>query len=235
MAEIGHGYGSEFQLLRFLGHHRNEFESIIRDNSRFKRNFSWLDFPYENQRISLDGEYKGISFLKDHYNNYSDLEAMWKSFWPSSGNQQNWDAIFIHEDEFVLIEAKAHLKEIESECKAESEDSKKLIYSSLEKTKAHFGIKTENDWAKKYYQTANRLAFIKFLINNNIKAHLLNVYFINGYIKRCPNKPIEDKSVQTEEIWREAIKKQYNYLGIVGSMAENYITSIFVNCLPLHT
>ena len=28
MAEMGLGYGSEFQLLRFLGHHRNELNEI---------------------------------------------------------------------------------------------------------------------------------------------------------------------------------------------------------------
>lgn len=30
MAQIGYGYGSEFQLLRFLGHHRNVLEEAIR-------------------------------------------------------------------------------------------------------------------------------------------------------------------------------------------------------------
>lgn len=30
MAQIGYGYGSEFQLLRFLGHHRNLLEEAIR-------------------------------------------------------------------------------------------------------------------------------------------------------------------------------------------------------------
>ena len=29
MAEMGLGYGSEFQLLRFLGHHRNELDRLI--------------------------------------------------------------------------------------------------------------------------------------------------------------------------------------------------------------
>ena len=29
MAQIGFGYGSEYQLLRYLGHHRQELEEII--------------------------------------------------------------------------------------------------------------------------------------------------------------------------------------------------------------
>lgn len=101
MAEIGYGYGSEFQLLRFLGHHRVEFENTIRKNSRLKKEFHWLDFPYNNQSISMDGEHNGISFLSER-NNYLILKEKWTKFWPNTGNQQNWDAIFLHDNEYVF-------------------------------------------------------------------------------------------------------------------------------------
>ncbi len=236
MAEIGYGYGSEFQLLRFLGHHRNILEKNIRNNSHFKNDFKWLDFPYANQRISLDGEYKGISFLKENIEKkeFQILKRKWKEYWPSSGNQQNWDAIFIHKDEFILVEAKAHLKEIESNISSKNKESKELIHNSLEKTKKYFGIQSNNDWTIKYYQIANRLAFIKFLTDNKIKTHLLNIYFLNGYIKRCFKDKkfvIEDKGVQSEELWEQEIKKQNDYLGITDSNAENFITSIFIDCM----
>ena len=32
MAEMGLGYGSEFQLLRFLGHHRDELNELIHES-----------------------------------------------------------------------------------------------------------------------------------------------------------------------------------------------------------
>jgi hypothetical protein len=232
MAEIGYGYGSEFQLLRFLGHHRIEFENIIRENTLFKDNFQWLDFPYDSHRISMDGEYNGISFLEDR-KDFSDLKNKWINFWPNSGNQQNWDAIFIHNDEYVLIEAKAHLKEIESNISTTNEKSIKMIQSSFDLTRKHFNIITQNDWTIKYYQLANRLAFLKFLIDNNIKAHLLNIYFINGYIKRCYEDKrtiIENKSVESKQIWEDALTKQYDFLGIWGREIEKYLISIFVNC-----
>jgi len=33
MAEMGLGYGSEFQLLRFLGHHRDELNNLIHEST----------------------------------------------------------------------------------------------------------------------------------------------------------------------------------------------------------
>lgn len=33
MAEMGLGYGSEYQLLRYLKHHRNDLNKIIRENT----------------------------------------------------------------------------------------------------------------------------------------------------------------------------------------------------------
>ena len=32
MAEIGYGYGSEYQLMRFLGHHREELDKTIKEH-----------------------------------------------------------------------------------------------------------------------------------------------------------------------------------------------------------
>jgi hypothetical protein len=63
MAEIGHGYGSEFQLLRFMGHHRLEFDQIISDEYGKDFKIEWLDYPYDRSKLSGDAEYIGINFL----------------------------------------------------------------------------------------------------------------------------------------------------------------------------
>lgn len=71
MAQIGYGYGSEFHLLRFLGHHRNELESVIVKAAKSKsKDFFWLDFDYadRNKVISGDAEMVGLSFLKEASN-----------------------------------------------------------------------------------------------------------------------------------------------------------------------
>ncbi len=233
MAKIGLGYGSEFQLLRFLGHHREKFESIIRHNTHYKGAFKWLDYPYEKNQISGDGEHKGISFLKNQ-NDYDILLAAWKDYWPQKGNSQNWDAIFMHGGEYVLIEAKAHMKEMKQSCGATSDSSIKKIAEAFIETKNYFQIETKNNWLCEYYQLANRLAFVKFLLGNNIRASLLNIYFVNGYIKRnVKNKTLIDKTknVESESDWKKAINIQYEYLGIKHTKAMDHINSVIVNCI----
>ena len=60
MAEIGLGYGSEFQLMRFLGHHRNELNDLIHKATNTNELIEWLDFPYKDKKKSGDGEWIGI-------------------------------------------------------------------------------------------------------------------------------------------------------------------------------
>jgi hypothetical protein len=226
MAEMGLGYGSEYQLLRYLGHHRNKLNIIIREQTRLKGELIWLDFPPDNNRLSLDGEWKGINFLTQQQQ--ETLKGLWGNYW--TGNTQNWDAIIIHIEkeqiEYVIVEAKAHLKEIESDCSAEKDSTNETkIKNAFERTKNTFGVKTNNDWLKQYYQLANRLAFINFLHSQNINCSLLNVYFINGY----SNKKGENKSVKDKEEWAEAIQEEYNYLGI-NDNARKYISEVFIDC-----
>jgi len=148
-AEMGLGYGSEFQLLRFLGHHRQELdENIIKNtniNESLLYHMEWLDYPKNEKRKSLDA------------------------------------------------------------------------------TRKQFNIKTENNWMKKYYQLANRLAFINFMLDNGIQCSLLNIYFINGWNKD------HKKNVLKIEYWKKAIQAEYLYLGI-NNEAKNFIKEIFIKC-----
>jgi hypothetical protein len=240
MAEMGLGYGSEYQLLRFLGHHRNFLKEQIHNNTKFKGSLYFLDFPNNNNRLSLDGEYVGINFLRENHNiDYENIKNKWEDYWPnSSKGQQNWDAIFIHEDEYVLVEAKARLDEIITNISEEAkENSIEEIIKAFEETRQTFNISTNNNWLKKYYQLANRIAFINFLHKNNIKASLLYIYFINGYekgkIENYKIEIIENKSVKNEKEWEDEIKREYEYLGILNSNALNYISSVYIDCKKL--
>jgi hypothetical protein len=232
MAEMGLGYGSEYQLLRFLGHHRNELNQIIREQTRLKGELIWLDFPKDTSnkpRLSLDNEHKGISFLpqKDM------LISVWNNYW--TGDTQNWDAIIIHIEneqiEYVIVEAKANKEELKSNCQAKTESQSECkIKKAFDETRKTFGIETLNCWLKDYYQLANRLAFINFLHSQNIKASLLNIYFINGYVKRDlhTKELLDDKNVSKAD-WDKIIKDEYDYLGI-NDEAKIYISEIFVEC-----
>lgn len=68
MAQIGFGYGSEYQLLRYLGHHRQELEEII-SKQIGEGKFEWEDFKYANPKkaISGDRELTGLDFLESKY------------------------------------------------------------------------------------------------------------------------------------------------------------------------
>ena len=70
------------------------------------------------------------------------------------------------------------------------------------------------------------------MLDNGIRASLLNIYFINGWIKRDLNETrtvIEDKSVKSEEEWRKKINEQYTYLGF-NHNAQKYIHEVFLDC-----
>ena len=151
MAEIGYCYGSEYHLMRFLGHHRNDLEKEIKKQTSINGDFKWLDFPYDNNRLSLDGEYKEIAFLKNT-SNYSEIKKKWIDYWPQTGSAQNWDAIFRAGNEHVLIEAKAHLVEMKQTCGATSAESRSKIYFAFNQTRKFFNIESESDWLNNYYQ-----------------------------------------------------------------------------------
>jgi len=132
----------------------------------------------------------------------------------------------------VIVEAKAHLKEIESETES---GSNQKIQNAFQETQIYFEICNSN-WFGKYYQLANRLALVNFLVNNKIRkinASLLYIYFLNGYEKRqIENKKmttIENKGVEKQEEWEKVIKEEYIDLGI-NDKAKQYISSIFIDC-----
>lgn len=137
------------------------------------------------------GKIKWISPLsKDEYAEYKlnqndivELIGISKasySFWPT--NQPQWDAIGMTEDTIVLVEAKAHLKELNSYLSATSEKSKILICETMRSVfdKYYSGGNFEK-WTKKHYQLGNRLTFLKMinkLASNSgkqVKLVLLNI------------------------------------------------------------
>ena len=235
MAEMGLGYGSEYQLLRYLGHHRIELNNVINSNTRLSGEIQWLDFPKDTTRLSLDGEYITIDFLHDKISEeaFAALKSKWKNYWSPSGTQPNWDGVFLHrkdnEEEWIIVEAKAHLGEIKSSTKASLNPN---IQNAFIETQNRFGIKNEH-WFGEYYQLANRLAFINFLLENNINASLLYIYFINGYEKQQLKKRktilVESKSVNKQIDWEKAIEQEYIDLGI-NEKANKYISNIFIDC-----
>ena len=231
MAEMRLGYGSEYQLLRFLGHHRNELEQYILKQTKINENreysIDWLDYP---KKEAQDGEYVGLDFLNNELK--KKLTGNWKKYWPQTGMPPNWDGIIYCspvvpnsslEDKWIIVEAKAHLKELDPPSGVKSKESKKQIEEAFEQTQKRFNIKAKSSWLNKYYQLANRLAFVNFMLDNGVQCSLLNIYFINSW----PNDP--EKNVTKIETWKEKIRDEYSYLDI-NNEAKKYISEIFVSC-----
>ena len=105
-------------------------------------NMDWLDFPRD--KSGKTSEYSGIGFLDGKLKD--ELLEKWKAYWPQTGNAPNWDAV-IHclpatlntnlKDKCIVVEAKAHLSELESDCGA-TDLSKNMIGKAFESTRRRF-------------------------------------------------------------------------------------------------
>lgn len=213
MGTIGYGYGSEWHLLRYLGYHREELNRRAATAIRATQ-IEWLDFSFSgvNEPLKHDREWRAVEFIGDR-----NVQNAWREFWPTSGNSQNWDAIgcvcIAGRDQWLLVEAKAHVEEMRSACGAKDAGSQEKIKTALESTRQNFNAAQPiGNWLDGYYQHANRLAVLHFLNNEcrpTIPARLLNVYFFghSGHKESvmCPKDEAE---------WEPHLKAVRAHLGI---------------------
>lgn len=226
MAEMRIGYGSEYQLLRYLGHHREYLnEEILKTLNGVSGSIEWLDYPVEIDRDSMDGEYKNVTFLKKFIKlaDYEQIQKAWMNYWPQRGNSQNWDGVFKIKNKIYLIEAKAHLSEAHQECGAKSVDSRNKILSAFFQTCRNKNL--AEIWLKSdCYQLANRLAFINFCEQNSIDAELLYICFVNGY-RINPEKNVKDKIE-----WETEMDKEFKTLEL-DERLKSKINIVYIDCL----
>jgi hypothetical protein len=139
------------------------------------------------------GDIKWLSPLKR--DNYKELKSKQISsltnadfsFWPDNGPW--WDSVGVDDvGSIVLVEAKGHIAETKTKCKASSERSLARINKSMEiahnilTSSPEYGIMASHSydkevWLKKYYQIGNRLSFLVKLRQQgfNVKLILLNL------------------------------------------------------------
>ena len=220
---MGLGYGSEYQLMRFLGHHREELDILIQNATGQFGDVRWLDFPYDDERISGDGEWKGIECFK-RLNNYADIEAFWKQFWPQRGTAMNWDGVFTINDTWFFVEAKAHEEESYQKCSASSEASKAIINESFRKTIDWLHATPQTKWIdSNCYQLANRLAFLYFCHQCGIKSRLIYIGFVKGFRRK-------KDEMQTADDWMNVWKEELATLGLNIQSIAQYISFIHPVC-----
>ena len=221
MAEMAIGYGSEYQLLRYLGHHRRFLFEKIKEVINSQEEIEWIDYPVDEKRLSMDGELKGVECFKV-LPCYNSIYEAWKMFWPQSGNSQNWDGIFKVGNTWYFVEAKAHLDEAFQNCGAKNTESRKKIINAFELTCGN------KDLAKKWiesnsYQLANRMAFLHFCKENGIDAKLCYISFLNGF-KKTPRLNVGNAS-DWEKIWNE----EYHNLQLTEEQKKN-IFHVYIDC-----
>jgi hypothetical protein len=128
--------------------------------------------------LSFDPEVTWASPLAtDDYREYRDAEFLnavgleahaeaVRGFWPARGPR--WDGLAklkgrAGEQGVLLVEAKAHLAEMESDCEAEDPASIAKIRTTLAAVQDYYRV-GRRDWMTRYYQFGNRLAHL-YLLN----------------------------------------------------------------------
>lgn len=240
MAQIGYGYGSEYHLMRFLGHHRHLFEDIIRKVLNEQNGqFDWLDFEFENPMNSISGdkELKGISFLGKIIPEakFNEVNKKYHDYKINSiDNWQNWDAIFTLNGIIYLVEAKAHVSELSSKRTHGGKSSREILRFFNEQLNGYSVTSNERVLLGDYYQLVNRLATAAFLNNNGVKTKCLYIYFTNGYNKRIVEKnrirPYENDNASKED-FLEKINEEYNVLvgGSKDALGDLLVEPVFIN------
>lgn len=207
MGEIGYGYGSECHLLRFMGRHRHELDkrilAVIGGDS-----VDWRDFDFHPSRPWPDAEIKSLNFLESDH----PAQLAWEQWWPQGRGIHNWDAVgrvrFGGTEEWLLVEAKANVEELISNCGATSPTNCPKIEHALAETKQALDVPEDHDWLHRYYQFCNRVAALYFLNKHGVPAHLLYIYFLGdrGDPRRtCPGD---------EESWQAALRAQEEHIGL---------------------
>lgn len=240
MGEMGYGYGSEWQLLRYLGRHpeflNQRIEALDHLPESSARMAGWLDFAFNPRSWTLDGEWKALDFLPV----FAPVRQAWLAFWPNRGEPPNWDAIgrirVCGTEEWLLVEAKARISELQSTCGAAEHGGRPKIRRALNGTRRYIdnqdpadvdaGEQTMVNWMSPYYQYANRLTALRFLLEHNVPARLLLIYF---YGDQHPN----GDAPQTPDEWSNVIMAMRQHLGLssLGRLSP-YVHSLFLPVCP---
>lgn len=224
MGRMGLGYGSEYHLLRWMGRHRKALDKYVLDAiGRSGSTIDWLDFNFDTDTKGADLELKALEFLEIK----KELYEQWSKFWPLGSGIHNWDAVGWVDSaegrELLLVEAKAHVKEIETKCGAKDPESINKIRQAFEDVKKDLKVPEEKDWMRPYYQFTNRVSALYFLKKHDIAAHLLFIYFIDDRsspTRKCPQSIGE---------WEEILRAQEEHVGITkGHILEDRTHKLFL-------
>ena len=143
-----------------------------------------------------------------------------EDFWPRRGPV--WDGLAVSSKEnFVLVEAKAHIPEVLSPPSQAGEASKKKILAALEEARRFYAPRSSKIWFEHFYQYCNRLAFQYFLSQvNQLPSKLV---FLDFYNAREMNGPT------SAEEWQGATRLIHAFLGLPESLQDQGVFHAYVD------
>lgn len=156
--------------------------------------------------------------------------------WPDKLNP-SWDAIGSvrlryparFQTEWLLVEAKAHTNELQCDPNSAAGTAKDIIRPLLHQTRDRISRANQTDWIGTYYQAANRLFTLDYLIRHGVPARLLLIYFYGDRSSRgraiCPASAQE---------WQRPIHDMYTGLGVAGGLGPlaDRVHTIFLPVSP---
>jgi len=163
--------GSQKWLQQAVARRLTELEMPILTACTGATSLDWLS-PIRHDEFA---EYRDAAFL-DRLS-LSHLSRALQEFWPARGPQ--WDGLARSDaGHVVLVEAKAHIREMCSPPTQATKVAREKIDRALAETAAFCGARPLASWSAAFYQRANRLAHLYFLRRNGIPAILAFVNFV---------------------------------------------------------
>ena len=214
MSTIGHGYGSEWHLLRWLGYHRQELSARVA-SAVGADGVAWFDLgPNLKSRDAFDRDLEWVNL--DFLHSDDSARAAWARAWPRASGRAgpHWDAVgrahFGARTEWLLIEAKAHLGEVRSDCGATSPGSIAKIEAAFADTAPSFGVADTTKWLRGHYQLANRLTLLHVMNTNGAAARLVLIYFFGDDATRYRGAVVCPPNAAG---WRGTLDAMHGHLG----------------------
>jgi hypothetical protein len=165
-------------------------------------------------------EYRDTAFLECL--GLSQHAASLREFWPLSGPR--WDALGRTGSTYFLVEAKANIPELISDCQATAPHSREMIAAALRRTQQWLGASPHVDWLTGFYQYANRLAHLYFMREiARVDAYMVFLYILN-----------DPTHIPTSRIkWHGALELQRALLRLGGRQYRDYVISMFLDAADI--
>ncbi len=171
-------------------------------------------------RVAGYAEYRDTAFLECL--GLSRHASTLREFWPLSGPR--WDALGRAGNTYFLVEAKANIPELISDCHASAPQSREMIAAAVRRTQQWLGARPRIDWLTSFYQYANRLAHLYFMREiAKEDAYMVFLYILNDPT-HIPTSRVE---------WRGALELQKLLLGLGGRPYRDYVLSVFLDAADI--